>query len=265
MSKISNAFKAIGVSILFTLEYLVIRAICSNLVYEFATRVPTKFDGLSRQEIMVAVTIPNLLIGNLMVIIVFYFVHMKKHQVEGMLIQVGRPSNFFRYIVIGLTVNTIMSIVITILFSGSDVSVSNETTTQVMELVAVPVWLNLIASGLVTPIAEELIYRAGIMCRLRKSMSDGLAIFLSALIFGAMHMNMVQGVYAFVLGVVFGIFVCRANGNPLPSIIMHIVINSTSLILTYLGMSNLFVMVWLICTFWLIMRVLVYLEKGRVN
>ena len=63
----------------------------------------------------------------------------------------------------------------------------------------------LLALGLITPVAEELLYRYIIFYRLRSWMGASTAIVGSALIFGLIHMNIVQTVYASLLGLLLGI------------------------------------------------------------
>lgn len=59
--------------------------------------------------------------------------------------------------------------------------------------------------GIVTPIAEELLYRDVVFCQLHNWLGRSAAIVGSAFIFGLLHMNIVQGIYAFVLGLLLGI------------------------------------------------------------
>lgn len=68
----------------------------------------------------------------------------------------------------------------------------------------------LISSGIVTPVLEELLFRGVIYGRLRQMIPRGqnklVVIFLNAFIFAIMHFNMVQFVYALFLGVVLTLF-----------------------------------------------------------
>lgn len=50
------------------------------------------------------------------------------------------------------------------------------------------------------------------------------ANFLQALLFGVFHMNMIQGVYAFVVGIVLG-FICEKSRSIYPSMLFHILFN----------------------------------------
>ena len=63
----------------------------------------------------------------------------------------------------------------------------------------------MIALGVITPLAEELLYRYVVFRRLRESYGRMTAIVGSALIFGILHMNIVQTVYAFVLGLLLAL------------------------------------------------------------
>lgn len=63
----------------------------------------------------------------------------------------------------------------------------------------------IIGLGVITPLAEELLYRQLVFYRLRESYGRLTAIAASALIFGVLHMNIVQTVYAFVLGLLLAL------------------------------------------------------------
>lgn len=56
-------------------------------------------------------------------------------------------------------------------------------------------------AGILVPIAEELIFRGLILNRLKCGMKTWNAILLSALLFGIYHMNLVQFIYAAIVGV----------------------------------------------------------------
>lgn len=66
-------------------------------------------------------------------------------------------------------------------------------------------WLEIAGSCLLIPAAEELLYRGIVYHRLRSWMKAGLAVPLSALIFGVMHFNLVQLVYAGLIGLLLAL------------------------------------------------------------
>lgn len=87
---------------------------------------------------------------------------------------------------------------------------------------------------LVGPVAEELIFRGVILDRLKPAFSFWVANALQAALFGIFHMNIIQGLYAFVLGMLLGMVV-QVTGTILASMIMHITFNSTSIGLSMFG------------------------------
>ncbi|CAH2214751.1 CPBP family intramembrane glutamic endopeptidase [Tepidibacter aestuarii] len=71
------------------------------------------------------------------------------------------------------------------------------------ELFRYPV-IAMISICVVAPIYEEIIYRGIILKGLSRKYNDNIAVILSSLLFAVMHMNLHQGINAFLLGVVFG-------------------------------------------------------------
>lgn len=56
--------------------------------------------------------------------------------------------------------------------------------------------------GIISPIAEEIVFRGIVYSRLRKSFPFAISLIMSGLLFGVYHGNIVQGVYGFILGIV---------------------------------------------------------------
>ena len=68
---------------------------------------------------------------------------------------------------------------------------------------AVPVFLGLIAYGIISPIVEEGVFRGMIYLKCRRYLGQRLpAALLSALLFGILHGNVVQGGYGFLMGMI---------------------------------------------------------------
>ncbi|MDE5946414.1 MAG: CPBP family intramembrane metalloprotease [Oscillospiraceae bacterium] len=85
--------------------------------------------------------------------------------------------------------------------------------------------ITIIAATCLAPIGEELICRGMVLTYARKSLPFWLANIIQALMFGIMHMNWVQGTYAFIIGLILGYAVKRYN-SIIPSMIMHFFVNS---------------------------------------
>ena len=87
--------------------------------------------------------------------------------------------------------------------------------------------------GVIAPVAEEIVFRWQIYLRLRDYMSMGLAAVISGVFFGVYHGNLVQAVYAGILGIVFARFL-EMTGDLKTSILLHMGANIWSLLYSYL-------------------------------
>lgn len=67
-----------------------------------------------------------------------------------------------------------------------------------------PLWLSILNLAIFAPLNEELLCRGLIYHELRRKLSITLAILLQGVIFGIMHMNLVQIIYAVPMGILFG-------------------------------------------------------------
>lgn len=94
--------------------------------------------------------------------------------------------------------------------------------------------LAFLATALVSPVVEEVIFRGLVYTRLQRAMPGWLAVILSAALFGLCHGEAVWFCYAFVLGVVFALLT-QATRSVLPGMLMHVVFNTTNEVLTLLG------------------------------
>lgn len=98
------------------------------------------------------------------------------------------------------------------------------------------------------PVSEEIIFRGAIFDRMHLAFPFWTANVIQAMFFGIYHMNLVQGIYAFLLGIVLGMVV-YATGSILCSISVHILFNSTTYIiqLVFGGDSPFMGFLFLIC------------------
>ena len=90
-------------------------------------------------------------------------------------------------------------------------------------VISTDIYIKIIFIVIIGPIMEEIIFRKVLLSRLL-NYGEFVAIFLSAFMFGAFHGNLVQFLYAFSLGLIFG-YVTVKTGMIKYSIIMHIVVN----------------------------------------
>ncbi|MCI8482894.1 MAG: CPBP family intramembrane metalloprotease [Lachnospiraceae bacterium] len=79
-------------------------------------------------------------------------------------------------------------------------------------------------SVLIAPISEELIFRGVTLKYAKKAMPFMAANIFQAFLFGLFHANMIQGAYAFVVGMFCG-YVCLKGGSIYLSILFHMLFN----------------------------------------
>lgn len=82
----------------------------------------------------------------------------------------------------------------------------------------------LLYSVILAPICEELVCRGVTMSSAKRCMPFWAANLLQAFLFGLLHMNWLQGSYAFCLGLILG-YVCEKSGSIYVSILFHMLFN----------------------------------------
>lgn len=95
--------------------------------------------------------------------------------------------------------------------------------------------LELLGSACITPLLEELLYRGIIFGRLRKLVGLIPSVLVSSFIFAFMHFNLVQFIYAFLLGIVLALCMERC-GHMYGAVAAHITANGIAVIRTETGM-----------------------------
>lgn len=91
-------------------------------------------------------------------------------------------------------------------------------------------WIGIISVSILGPILEELLFRGAVTRALLQKYSPDKAIFLSAFVFGIFHLNPVQVIGAFFIGLLLA-WVYYRSGSLVPCILIHIVNNSLSVYL----------------------------------
>lgn len=84
--------------------------------------------------------------------------------------------------------------------------------------------LNIICVGIITPISEEFMLRGVVYNNLKKYMNIRTAIFIQALLFGILHMNIIQSTYAVLAGILIG-YVYEKSNSLIVSSVFHMSFN----------------------------------------
>lgn len=88
----------------------------------------------------------------------------------------------------------------------------------------VMIWAGLLLYGVVSPFVEEVIFRGFLYGRMRVYMPKVWAVLVSAMLFGIYHGNLVQGIYGFVMGILFTL-VYEKYKNFYLAVCMHMITN----------------------------------------
>lgn len=149
---------------------------------------------------------------------------------------VPMSANYLRSRPWGVVVWTVLLTIGTILPSEWIAELVNlqvpESTGKLFEGIMKEPW-GYAAIGLLVPIAEEIVFRGGVLGRLLAISGrerHWVAIIVSALVFGCVHGNLAQGAHAFVIGLLLGWMYYR-TGSLLPGIVFHWVNNSVAYVM----------------------------------
>ncbi len=138
-------------------------------------------------------------------------------------------SNTILVIVFSFLIMPIMTLInaISMLF------VDNTTSEVMMNIVEKNgLLLSLFMVALIPTIFEEFVYR-GIFYNEYRKANPLKAIFLSAFLFGIIHLNFNQFAYAFAMGIIFALII-EATDSILSTMIIHFIINGNSILALYL-------------------------------
>ena len=132
-----------------------------------------------------------------------------------------------------IVTGSILSIGINFLFSITGFTAGSDKYQQVAEVqFALPLWLGCIFYGVFSPVVEELVFRGIAYNVLKRYIAEKMAMIGAALLFGAMHGNVVQMIYGTLMGMVLA-FVYQKYQNLLAPILLHGAANVSVYALTY--------------------------------
>lgn len=141
----------------------------------------------------------------------------------------GKKEQWFRWIYAAVTI-ALFAVAVNNLIGFSQLEQMSKGYASLKEnMYAGSVVVQLIFYGGVIPYAEELLYRGIIFGRMKQTFRTQKAIIISAVVFGLMHFNLVQFVYATIIGLVLAFFTDRYGGI-VPAILGHAAANVIAVI-----------------------------------
>ena len=106
--------------------------------------------------------------------------------------------------------------------------------------------LGLVVYGVVTPIAEEILFRGILYPCLGKMMKPMPALLMAALFFGMYHGNSIQGIYGFAMGMLI-LYALEYFGDFRAAVAVHMGANLLAYILTKTGLAAGGIVCWPVC------------------
>ena len=139
-------------------------------------------------------------------------------------------KNIFVPILLGITISLVYNI---ILFYLNNIF----NFTNIFEISELSILVQLISSGICGPILEELLFRGIVYNKLKEFNKPKAATVLCSLIFGIMHTNIINGIYAFIVSFIL-IYLYEKYKTLKAPMIMHISLNSTIILMLSLITKN---------------------------
>lgn len=134
---------------------------------------------------------------------------------------------------LGLSLQFIISMCLNAVYPVLPQDLTDQYSKLMEQLIGGNIWLSLLATVILAPLAEEFLFRGVTMKKAQKFMPFMAANVLQALLFGIYHMNWIQGAYAFVLGMILG-FTAEYFHSIWASILLHACVNASAEVLTVL-------------------------------
>lgn len=107
--------------------------------------------------------------------------------------------------------------------------VSNVATASLVETATMPWWINLIYIAVLPGIVEEFLFR-GVLFHAMRPCSLFKSAVITGILFGLMHLNFNQFLYATALGILFA-YLVEASGSLFSSMLSHTLINTLPVLL----------------------------------
>lgn len=172
------------------------------------------------------------------IVFIFWYRKLRRGAARVVLGSVFKKNNIMLLIVLGIGSQFFISGVIRLIQPIFD-KIFSEYAETMEGLMSGSPYVVLLLTIIIAPITEELIFRGVMFLKLRREVPLFAANIIQAVIFGIYHMNIVQGIYAFVLGLVLGYVAIKFKTIMAP-IVLHMIVNASAFLLVFFGTSTFF-------------------------
>lgn len=211
--------------------YVLIKQISTGQLMGTVENITEKNTGivLSADALMII----NAVVIAVTMMIAFFWYRKYRPETDKTLKQVFNWRLLLVMLMLGISMQTGISMVLTQILAILPETVQTEYTELMETLVGGNVILSLLVTVILAPLAEELLFRGVTMKIAEKYVPFFAANLIQAALFGIYHMNFVQGAYAFVFGVVLG-FVAHYFHSVWAAILLHACFNGAGQLLELL-------------------------------
>lgn len=136
-------------------------------------------------------------------------------------------------LLLGISLQLIVSMCLNAVFTVLPQDMTDAYGELMETLIGGNVWISLIVTVVLAPLAEELLFRGVTLKKAQKIMPFMAANILQALLFGIYHGNLIQGTYAFLLGLILG-FTAEYFHSIWAPILLHAFVNGSAELLSLL-------------------------------
>ncbi|MGN0506745.1 MAG: lysostaphin resistance A-like protein [Lachnospiraceae bacterium] len=136
-------------------------------------------------------------------------------------------------VLLGLALQLLISLCLNAIYPILPGSMVTEYSELMESLIGGNTVLSVIITVLLAPLAEEFIFRGVILQKAKKFLPFMAANAVQALLFGIYHGNLIQGAYAFVIGMIFG-YVTEYFHSVWAAILLHACLNGSAQLLSLL-------------------------------
>lgn len=163
------------------------------------------------------------------------FLWYKKHRPleDVYLREVSNGTLFLSLALMGISLQILVSMCLNVIYPLLPQTLIEQYDALMETLLGGNVFLSLFVTVILAPLAEELLFRGVTLRKATKIMPFFLSNLLQAVLFGIYHGNLIQGVYAFALGLIFG-YVAEYFHSIWASILLHAFVNGSAEVLSHL-------------------------------
>ena len=143
----------------------------------------------------------------------------------------NKKAPLWKYVLVVLFAGGLSLALNNLILIGNLSALSSTYEATATSMYSAPFAVQIVCLAILSPIAEELVFRGLMFRRMREDTSGKMAIIYTAVVFGIFHGNFVQMVYGFLMGLMFA-WLCEKYGSVLASIVAHVTANLIALFAT---------------------------------